>query len=135
MSLTNSYLVQRINSASPEQLMAIIMEAGQLYLGRAVRSIEQKNFADMATNLGRVIDAINEASLRLNYEDRPEVVDNLEKIYNWWTIEILAVSASRNTDKLREISSYMEELRGAWEAIHTKKYNFLHNPESTNLAV
>ena len=77
----DQYLAQRVLGASPEQQAALLMEAGQLFLGKAIRAMEQKEPFEVARYLGQVAKIINESIIRLNREDGGELVQNLLKVY------------------------------------------------------
>jgi flagellar protein FliS len=117
----DTYLVQRVLGASPEQQAALLMEAGQRFLGKAIKAMEQKDHVGSARSLDRVAEIITEAAFRLNHEDGGELVDNLLKVYDWWTSEILEATASKNAALLRVISHHMGEIRHAWEQLHEKQ--------------
>lgn len=116
----DQYLAQRVLGASPEQQAGLLMEAGQLFLGKATRAIEQRDYSQLARNLGQVAKIINEAVLRLNREDGGELVQNLLKIYAWWTSELFEVSSSKDAARLRALSHHMGQIRQAWEQLHEK---------------
>lgn len=117
----DTYLTQRILAASPEQQAALIMEAGQLHLGRAIQAMTRNDLASASSSFIRVSEAIVEANLRLNREDGGELVQNLEKLYNHWTLEIMEASAARDTRRLSAVAHAMGEIRQAWEQYHEKK--------------
>lgn len=116
----DTYLVQRVIGASPEQQAALLMEAGQLWLGRAIKAMGQKDHVEAGRCLSRVTEIITESVLRLNFEEGGELVGNLARIYDWWTREILEASTSRDTRRLGAVSQYMGEIRQAWEQYHEK---------------
>ncbi len=117
----NAYLSQRVLGASPEQQAALIMEAGQLHLGKAIQALSLSDAAGAAHSFSRVSDVIAEASLRLNRKDGGELVQNLEKLYGWWTLEIRAASDTKDPDRLRVVMTAMGEIRQAWEQLHEKQ--------------
>ena len=117
----DQYLAQRVLGASPEQQAALLMEAGQLFLGKAIRAMEQKEPFEVARYLGQVAKIVNEAVLRLNLEDGGELVQNLLKIYNWWTSELFEAGSSKDTARLRVLSHHMGQSRQAWEQLHQKQ--------------
>jgi flagellar protein FliS len=117
----DTYLVQRVMGAGPEQQAALLMEAGQRFLGKAIKAMERKDFFDMARCLDRVAEIIAESAFRLNHDEGGELALNLLKIYDWWTSEILEASGNRDVARLRVISHHMGEIRQAWEQLHEKQ--------------
>lgn len=124
----DQYLAQRVLGASPEQQAALLMEAGQLFLGKAIRAMEQKEPFEVARHLGQVAKIINEAVIRLNMEDGGELVQNLLKIYAWWTSELFEAGSSKDTARLRVLSHHMGQIREAWEQLHQKNLKAASTP-------
>jgi len=118
---SDAYLVQRVLGAGPELQAALLLEAGQRFLGKAIKAMEQKDHFESARCFRRVTDIINESILRLNYEDGGELVENLLNIYDWWTREILDASSVKDAARLQNISQQMGEIRQAWEQLNEKQ--------------
>lgn len=125
----DKYLVQRVMAASPVQQAALLMECGQRFLGKAVKAMEQKDHFEAGRCLGRVTEVINEATLRLNHEDGGELVQNLSKIYDWWTWEVFDASSTKDGSRLAAVSQHMGEIRQAWEQLHEKQARELHGAD------
>lgn len=125
----DKYLVQRVMAASPVQQAALLMEGGQRFIGKAIRAMEQKDHYETGRCLGRVTEIINEATLRLNHEEGGELVENLVKIYDWWTWEVFEASNNKDTERLSAISRHMGEIRQAWEQLHEKQAKAAHSAE------
>jgi flagellar biosynthetic protein FliS len=117
----DQYVAQRILGASPEQQAALLMEAGQLFLGKAIVAMDQKDPFQVARYLGQVAKIINESVIRLNMKDGGELVQNLLKVYSWWTSELFEAGSSKDTDRLRVLSHHMGQIRQAWEQLHEKR--------------
>ncbi len=117
---TDAYLIQRVMSAGPEQQAALLMEAGQRFIGKAIQAMETSNHMEVGRCLSRVTEIINEATLRLNHEEGGELVNNLSKVYDWWIWEVFEASSTKDTDRLRVLSRHMGEIRQAWEQLHRK---------------
>lgn len=118
---TDAYLAQRVLGASPEQQAALIMEAGQLHVGRAIQALSLNDTASAARSFIKVSEVIMEATLRLNQKDGGELVQNLEKLYGWWSKEIMAASYTKDLGRLEVVMSAMGEIRQAWEHLHEKQ--------------
>lgn len=122
----DTYLAQRVLGASPVQQAAMIMEAGQLWLGRALRAMEQGESPEAIRCLMRVSDVINEAFCRLNHKDGGELVQNLARIYNRWSSEVIAASRAKDQERLKIMSQQMGQLREAWGQLHDKQAMAFH---------
>lgn len=117
----DTYLTQRILAASPEQQAALIMEAGQLHLGKAIHALTQNNLPAAITSFLRVSEVIMEATVRLDLEGGGELAQNLKRLYDFWTSEIMVASKARDTRRLAAVASAMGEIRSGWEQLHEKK--------------
>jgi flagellar secretion chaperone FliS len=118
---SDQYLVQRILGASPQQVVAMLLEGGQRFLAQAVQAFERHDIAAKAHATNRVLAIVEELTLRLNHDEGGELVDNLVRIYDWWTREILTASATKDPARLDRISRQMGELRQAWEQLDQKR--------------
>jgi len=118
----DQYLAQRVQVASPEQLVALLLEGGQKFLGLALTAMKNKDLPATARYVNRVSDIILELSLRLNHEDGGELVTNLTLIYEWWTNELFEGAQRNQPERLELMRRHMGELRGTWEELHHKKY-------------
>lgn len=117
----DAYRTHRILGASPEQQAALIMEAGQLHLGRAIRALTDNNLPAAINSFLRVSEVILEATVRLDLEGGGELAQNLKRLYDHWTTEIMIASKAKDTARLEAVVHGMGEIRMAWEQFHEKK--------------
>ncbi len=119
--IVDAYLTQRIMSASPEQQAALIMEAGQLHLSKAIQALVQNDLPFATQSFMRFSEVIMEANLRLNHEGGGELVQNLERYYGFWMKEVMHASYAKDQARLAAVAASMGEIRQAWEQLHEKK--------------
>ena len=117
----DTYLTQRILNASPEQQAGLIMEAGQLHLGRAIQALTRDDVAAAANSFLRVSEVIAEATIRLDLEAGGEAAQSLKKLYDFWAGEIMVASYAKDTARLTGVMQGMGEIRQAWDQLHEKK--------------
>ena len=115
------YLIQRIQGASPEQLVAMLLEGGQRFLNQAITAMKNRDIPGKARHLHRVSDIILELTVRLNHEDGGELVGNLDRIYDWWMRELFDAAQMNQPERLQLIQRQMGEMRATWEELHQKK--------------
>ncbi len=130
---SDQYLTQRVMGASPEQLVALLLEGGQRFLSLAIQAMGRKDYAMKGLSLNKVLAILEELTLRLNHEDGGDLAINLMRIYDWWGREILASGAELNIARLERISRQMGEMREAWEQSHQKRLT-TGNPSSFHAA-
>ena len=114
------YLQQRVLTASPEQQMALLMEAGQKFLGNAIRAMGKGEHISVGVALSRVAEILNECIYRLNHREGGELVANLMTIYDRWIKDLFEAQAHKDTSKLENMLAYMGELRQTWEQLNKK---------------
>lgn len=113
----DSYRKQQVLVFSAEKQAALLMEAGQVSISKAIKAIKEKNFNEMGSRLLRSIDIIDECIFRLDIESGEEAALNLLKIYDWWSRDIFEVAITHNMERLKTIYEYMGELKQTWESI------------------
>jgi len=102
------------------------MESGVLHLGKAIHALNENNFSTATGRFIRVAEVIQEASIRLNLEDGGEAARSLEKLYRWWTAEIMEAARLKDTARLAGVARGMGEIRQAWEQLHLQKVKADH---------
>lgn len=115
------YLLQKIESASPEQLHAMLLEAGQKFLSLAIVAMNNQDIPGKSRHLSRSSEIIVELSGRLNHEGGGELVTNLVRIYSGWIDVLFDASQKNQPERLQTMVSQMAEMRVTWEELHQKK--------------
>jgi len=111
-------LAQKVASASPEELVAMLLGAGQRFLGQASEAMRRKDHPAKWRALERVSAIIEELSSRLNMNDGGDLVVNLLRVYEWWNSELLKAEQNQEPERLDNVSHLMGELRETWERLH-----------------
>lgn len=119
--VSDQYLLQRIQTASPEQMTALLLEGAQRFLNQTLDAIQQKNLSEQARLTNRVADILVELKARLNHEGGGEVVANLIRIYDWWLDEVFEGAQTSQPERLKRILGQMGEIRESWEELHRRK--------------
>jgi flagellar protein FliS len=104
--------------ASPEQLVALLLEGGQRFLAQAVQAIGRKDYAAKGHALNRVSAIVEELAVRLDHEGGGELAANLIRLYDWWGREIIDAGAHLEPARLERVSHQMGEMRQSWEQAH-----------------
>ena len=115
------YLTQRINGASPEQLVAMLLEGAQKFLIQAITATRNRDIATKARMVNKVSSILEELTIRLNHEEGGELVTNLTRIYEWWLRELFDASQKNEPERLVFIGTQIAEMRATWnELIQTR---------------
>ena len=130
---SDQYLAQRINSASPEQLVALLLEGAQRFLAQGRQAMGRKDFAAKARSINRTLAIVEELVLRLDQEQGGELAANLARVYDWWSREILAASATKDEGRLDRINRQMGEMRQVWEQLDQQQRGSVPAPAAFQL--
>lgn len=118
---SDHYLVQRVMGASPEQLVALLLEGAQRFLGQAVLAMGRKDYAAKGFALNRTTAIVEELMVRLDMEHGGEVAVNLFRLYEWWGRELVEAGAALDQGRLERVSRQMGEIKGSWEQAHQQR--------------
>lgn len=111
------YLAQRINGASPEQLVAILLEGACRFLNQAVTAMRSRDIQTKARMVNKVSAILEELTIGLNHEDGGELVVNLTRIYEWWIRELFEASQKNQPERLEFIGLQMADMRNTWNQL------------------
>lgn len=128
-SAADHYLLHRIQGASPEQLVSMLLEGGQRFINLTLKAMKQHDLKGQANYVNRTSDIIVGLKERLNHEDGGEVVENLDRIYDWWMNELFAGAHNHQPERLQHIFNQMGEFKGTWEKLHQMKTDANPNPQ------
>jgi len=111
----DKYLVQRISGATPEQLVVMLMEGAQRFLGQAISAMVKRDIPNKARLVNRVSAIIEELMVQLNHEEGGELVVNLSRLYEWWLNELFQGSQNNQPERLERVQRQIGEVRTTWE--------------------
>jgi flagellar secretion chaperone FliS len=111
---SDSYLLQQISSATPEQLCVMLLEGAQRFLLQAVAAIKARNIEERARLVNRVSAIIEELMLQVDNNSENELAVNLTRIYEWWMNQLFDASKNNQHEKLEMIHSQMNEMKITW---------------------
>ena len=127
----DQYLVQRIQGASSEQLVAMLLEGGQRFISLVLQAMKDHDLPNQSRYVNRVSDIIVGLRERLNFDDGGELVENLARIYDWWMNELFDGAMKGEPARLQRISGQMGEFKETWEALHRRKTSGGQAPNPT----
>ena len=111
---SDSYLLQQITSASPEQLCVMLLEGAQRFLQQCIAAVKVRNIEEKARLVNRVSAIIEELMLQVDNNGENELAVNLSRIYEWWMNQLFEASRSNRFEPLEMIYSQMNEMKITW---------------------
>ncbi|PID72061.1 MAG: flagellar export chaperone FliS [Desulfobulbus propionicus] len=119
---TNQYLVNTVNSASPEQLMLMLYDGAIRFLSQGIISIENGMLDKRAYFINKASAIISEFSATLDRSQDAELADNLDALYGYMLNRLLDGNKNNDTEALIEVKNMLSDLRSTWgQAIERNK--------------
>jgi len=117
---SDTYLLQRIIGASPEQLCILLLEGAQRFLLQAIDATKARNISEKAKYVNRVSAIIEELMIQLNHDEESELVVNLSRIYEWWMNQLFEASRANQPEMLELIYTQIGGMKTTWEELLQK---------------
>ena len=104
---------------------------GQRFIHLTLKAMAEHDLVGQANYVGRAADIIFGLKERLNHDEGGELVDNLVRIYDWWTEELYDGSQKNQPERLQRIITQMGEFKTTWEQLHRQKTTKDQAPKAT----
>jgi flagellar protein FliS len=107
-----------VHGADPHKLVVMLYQGALLAIANAKNAMLRNDVAAKAQAISKAIQIIDEglrASLDKNVGG--QLALNLDALYGYMCVRVLAASASNNTAPLDEVTRLLSELKGAWDSI------------------
>ncbi|AEF55815.1 flagellar export chaperone FliS [Marinomonas posidonica] len=104
-------------SADPHRVIQLLMQGvlDRLALGKGY--IERSDWEGKAAALTRSIEIINALRDGLDRDANPELVDNLDSLYDYMIVRINEASVSKDCAVIDQVIALMLQIKGAWDLI------------------
>ena len=111
----NHYARQRVETATPAQLIALLYGAGISATRSGIAAIERSDRDEMNRQLLRAQDVVMELRYSLNLE-AGELAANLDAIYTYVYQRLVRANISRDAAAAQEVLGILEGLNETWRA-------------------
>ena len=112
-SAADHYLAQRVNTASPAELTAMLYDALCANIRGAIARIEAGAPLEVTPKLIKAQDILLELRATLN-KDAGELADRLDALYTFAWRRLLDASVQRKAKPAREALDVVDPIRTAW---------------------
>lgn len=112
----------------------MLLEGGQRFINLAVNAMKTRDLPGQARYVNRVADIILALRERLNFEEGGELVENLVRIYDWWTDVLFDASMKAEPERLQMISNQMGSMRASWEELDRRR-SISDKPEAPSVSL
>lgn len=108
-----SYMQNRIETATPEQLTLMLLEGAYRYAVLAEQCLQAGDFVNSNTHLQRCQLILEELMLTLDISIAP-VAGNLYAIYDYLHHQLVHANIHKDARLMSEVIGYLAELRDCW---------------------
>ncbi|MBI9014627.1 MAG: flagellar export chaperone FliS [Clostridiales bacterium] len=110
---SDPYLEQKIMAAKPEELTMMLYEGMVKFLKQGVLYNDSKNIEKTSNSILRAQAIINELNGTL--DETYDISKNLSDIYSFMNARLIDANIEKNTDIIKEVLDFAEELRDTWK--------------------
>lgn len=112
-----------IEGASPHNLILMLMNGGLERLVQARSAMERGDTALKGSLIGKAISIISGLQASLERGQAPELVDNLERLYDYMQRRLLEANIKNDPAMLDEVNELLRTVKSAWIEIDpARKY-------------
>lgn len=104
-------------SADPHRVIQLLMQGALERLALGKGCIARANWEGKAAALTSAVEIINSLRDALDRDVNPELVDNLESLYDYMTAQITEASVKKDTAILDHVMGLILQIKGAWDQI------------------
>jgi flagellar protein FliS len=107
----------RASSASPVQLVLMLMDGLREEMGRARAHIEHQRYEAKGKSINKCIDILNGLSGALDFDSGGEVVANLARLYEFCAWHLNEAGLKLEPAKIDEVTRLIVQLKGGWHGV------------------
>jgi len=113
-------LEAKTHSASPLELVLVLIDGLLEEVARARGHMSGKRFAEKGESIEKCINILNGLSSALDFDNGGEVVTNLARLYDYCAYRLYQASVDMDAAGLDEVASLLETIRGGWVGVRDK---------------
>lgn len=110
-------LQTRIESASPHQLIDLLLQGARSHIATAQGNIQRNQISEKGEHIGKAISIIEGLKTSLNHDKGGELASNLDKLYDYVQQILLKANIDNNIELLTQSNLLLAEIHEAWQQI------------------
>lgn len=103
--------------ASPHRLIQMLLEGGLARLAQARGAMERGDVGKKGELIGQAISIIGGLREGLNLDQGGEIAVNLDKLYEYMAVRLLAANLHSDLAAIEEVSGLLRNVKAGWDAI------------------
>jgi flagellar secretion chaperone FliS len=108
------YVRQRVQSASPVELIRILYEAAVQSVDEAVRALQSGDILKRGRAVTKTIEILSELRIALRYDVQPEYCRTLAGLYSYMQTQLIRAHSEQSESLLLEVSRLLKTLLDGW---------------------
>ena len=110
----NVGLAAAVQTASPRELIRMLLDGALTALATAKGSIERNDIQDRTQQLNKANDIILGLKDFLDLEQGGEIAANLDALYDYMVRSVMQANRNNDADKVQEVMSLLLEIKAGW---------------------
>jgi flagellar protein FliS len=106
-----------VKSASPHQLIDILLQAVKTNIHSSKNHMEHKNISEKGAHISKAITIIEGLDALLDMEQGGEIAKNLDTVYESVVYLLLQANLQNDPELLDQAYKLIDEIHTAWQAI------------------
>ena len=113
----DTYVVEKILSADPIELVRLLYRAAIESVEKARRQLQARDIPGRSSSITKAVEILSELCQSLNHESAPEVSQRLVALYDYMQRRLLAANIEQADAPLAEVLGLLQTLNDAWKAV------------------
>ncbi|MBZ5610071.1 MAG: flagellar export chaperone FliS [Acidobacteriia bacterium] len=114
MNRQNEYLSQRVETASPVELIRILYEAALRTLDEALAALYSGDILKRGRAVTKAIEILSELQMSLRCDVQPEYSNTLAGLYSYMQQQLIRAHAEQSESRLQEVARLLRTLLEGW---------------------
>ncbi len=119
--LTNPYLQQMVETATPVQLIGMLFRRGNELMDEAERALTEQDFERANEALTKAQKVVAELISSLDMEKGGELAFNLNRLYTFVWERLLHANLRKSVEPLKDAKQVWEQLSQLWDEVETRE--------------
>jgi flagellar protein FliS len=118
--MTNPYLQQMVETATPVQLVGLLFRRGSELMDDAEAALNARDFERANDALVKAQRIVAELISSLDMEKGGDIAVNLRRLYTFVWERLLHANLRKSVEPLQEAKTIWRELQSLWEQVEAK---------------
>lgn len=111
------YKQNQVLTASPKQLVVLLLEGAIKNLRHAELALEKKDYSLVNEKLIKTQNIVQELQSSLDFEAGGQIAEELNALYDFMLQDLLQANLKKDSEKIRANRDLLSELAEAWTSL------------------